>query len=536
MNISKIAVVKVRTEHDLEWHLPDLADRFLGLMRWKETRQHLKSCDGLPFMPQMTLPYLAAIGRQADGLTGREHRWEIVDDREEALVTRTWDCDMAWLTVSTPSAPATYRMADHLRALGIKVVLGGIHVTMVPDEAERHADALAMGEGEDTVPAILEDFDAGTGLRARYDGGHDRPLTGLATPAWDLGVTIIGRDGQDHVHDYAPWIVPIQTSRGCRNACHFCSTTRFQGAQRRHRPVEEIVAEIKMLQAQGVLTPDKTVFFTDNNIVSDSDHRRNVRDTTYARQLFSALIPLGITWTGQGEVTIGEDEDLTSLMAESGCQLLLVGLETVKDDGLRGLGKNGFVTESYAHSLDTLHAHGIANIGCFIVGLDGQGFEAFEATKRFINAYVDVPQISLLTPFPGTALHRSMSRQGRILSNDWSRYDLTHAVLRPQGMSAGDLFAAYTDLVNQVYSWPAMIFRALRYANGPRVHSLTRMSFRLRAMSILAPNMVYRRLSKIGHDQKSAYALEAPWPIRARGIPSGSAGMTAGWARKVQIV
>ena len=489
--MARIAVVKVRSPHDVEWRLPTLLDSALGLVGLGELRDRLRQTSGQPFMPQLTLPYLAGLGHRYNETHGTDHSFVLIDDHPERIRLEGRGFDMVWFTAVTPTAPAIYRLCERARRGGLVTVIGGIHATMVPEEAGAHADALALGEGEDTVPEILADWDRDHRLRPLYTGGRDCSLDRLPLPRW--------RDAE--LASYCPWIVPVQTSRGCRNACHFCSTTRYQGARRRHRPVQDIVEEIRTLQQQGVLTPEKTVFFTDNNIVSDSDHRRGVKDTRYARELFRALEPLHVAWTGQGETNIADDLELTRLMARSGCINLLVGFESIQQDNLASVGKPSNQVQTYIRQIETLQRHGIAIIGCFIFGLDHDGPDVFDRTARFIQRWIDIPQVSVLTPFPGTPLHRRMEREGRLLHRDWPCYDITHVVFRPRSISPEALERGYRRLVRRLFSWPAVVSRALRYAARPTVIP-RRASFASRFSSVLAPNLIYGNLTRIGGDAR----------------------------------
>ncbi|MBN2495771.1 MAG: B12-binding domain-containing radical SAM protein [Deltaproteobacteria bacterium] len=484
--MSRIAIVKVRSEHDLEWNPGSTAKTVLKALGARDFLKRMQRTSGMSFMPQLTLPYLAALGRQYNEVHGKEHRFELVDEPPERIDMDGYD--MAWLTCGTPQAKATYRVADRARRQGVITVLGGIHASMLPEEAAGHADSLVMGEGEDIIAQILTDWDAGGKLKERYRGTRRSHLAGLPVPQWRAAL----------VDDYCPWVVPVQTSRGCRNACSFCSTTRYQGAQRRHRPVEDIVAEIRLLQKSGVLTPGKTVFFTDNNIVWDTDHRRGNKDSSYSRELFEALIPLNIDWVGQGEIGVSEEPSLVRLMAESGCFLLLVGLESLSQTNLTSMGKPCNTVALYEEWIDFLHRHGVGIIGCFMFGLEYDTPETFEVTEKFIHKWVDVPQISLLTPFPGTALYRKLKREHRLLHEDWSRYDITHVVFEPNKMRPEELDRLYQRIVAGVYNHPACLGRALRHAARRTVNGLPRMGRLSRFTSILAPNLIYARLARVG--------------------------------------
>jgi radical SAM superfamily enzyme YgiQ (UPF0313 family) len=492
--MSRIAIVKVRSEHDLEWNPSRITKLALKAVGAEGFAERIERTQGLSFMPQLTLPYLAGLGETYNEANGASHSFDLIDEPPGRVDLSGYD--MAWLTCGTPQAKATYRVADRVRSMGVTTVIGGIHASMLPEEAALHADSVVIGEGEEAVSELLADFDSGGGLKPRYRSRRRRSLADLPLPRWRNAL----------VGDYCPWVVPVQTSRGCRNGCNFCSTTRFQGARRRHRPVEDIVAEIRALKEQRILTPEKTIFFTDNNIVWDTDHRKGLKDSTYSRELFEALIPLDIEWVGQGEVGVAEDPSLVRLMAASGCTLLLVGLETLDQKSLAKMGKPCNTVDLYGEWIDFLHRHGIGIIGCFVLGLDDDTPDTFRATEEFIHQWVDVPQISLLTPFPGTALYRQMKREGRLLHEDWSRYDITHLTYRPKNMSPRRVDELYQEMISRVYSYPAMVSRALRYAGRHRVNGPAKSGWIGRFTSILAPNLIYRRLSSVGRERFPADA------------------------------
>jgi radical SAM superfamily enzyme YgiQ (UPF0313 family) len=498
--MSRIAIVKVRTAHDLEWAPSPTTRSLLRTLGASALLEHLEGTAGQAFMPLLTLPYLAALGERYNQATGAQHRFTLIDRPETEIDLAGYD--MVWLTVSTPTAYATYRVADRVRASGVPVVIGGIHAGILPGEVAVHADVLVTGEAEDALPALLADHDAGRPLALRYTGRRRRSLDSLPVPRWE----------DAEATDSSPWRVPVQTSRGCRNACHFCAATRFQGAARRHRPVGDVIAELRELQDRGLLSGGKTVFFTDSNLVSDPDHRQGLADTRHARELFRALIPLGITWVGQGELAVGEDPELVDLMAESGCHQLLVSLESVNPHSLRSVGRRRDAVERQGPCIDVLHRHGVALIGSFVLGLDDDTPGTFEPTARFIERYVDIPQVSLLTPFPGTPLHARMKREGRLLHEDWSQYDLTHVVFRPRRMTPQELEGGYRYVTDRIYTPTAIASRALRHALRPTPAGHPQRRSRWdRITAIVAPNLMYRRLGRLGRGiPRDALAAERP--------------------------
>lgn len=483
--MAKIYLVKVRSQHDLAWHLPMAARYAARMMGVEDALKKYARVDGRPFMPQLVLPYLGGLIDEYNRKNGTRHEYEIIDEQLEDLVIPA-DADMVWFTINTSNSLVSYRSASILDRRGVVTVAGGIHASIFPEEAGRFFHTVATGEGEQTVAEMLQDHDRNGSLKPRYHGSRKQELDGLPLPAWPSS------------YDYAPWVVPVQTSRGCRNACSFCSTTRFQGSRRRHRPVEEIVAEIRYLKETGQYDGDHVLFFTDNNIVSDSDHRRGVMDTTYARKLFKAIEPLKITWVGQGEISVADDLETVELMSRSGCRMLLVGFESLSKQSLAEVGKPLDAVDEYRRSIERLQALDIGIIGCFIFGFDSDGPSVFEESCDFISQHVDVPQLSILTPMPGTRLFRKMERQGRLLDRNWSKYDITHVTFRPARMTPEELEEGYRWISNKIYSLRACLARSYRYAARPVIPSVKRLPFNQRFTFILAPNIIYRGLSLIG--------------------------------------
>ncbi|MBI5503117.1 MAG: B12-binding domain-containing radical SAM protein [Deltaproteobacteria bacterium] len=503
--MARIIIARVRTNHELAWRIPPALRTAARALRLGYVDRVLNGIDGKPFLAQMTTYYLAALGERAARARGAGHTFEVVEGPEESFAIPD-GADVVLFTVNTPAAPATYRIADGLRARGIPVVLGGIHVTMLPAEAALHADGIATGEGEAVIDELLDDLEHAGRPRPVYRGGRIESLAGLPLPRWP----------HPSEADVCPWVIPLQTSRGCRNACSFCSTTRHQGAQRRHRPVEDIIAEIRACRESGLFNPDKAFFLTDNNSVSDSDHRRGLRDTTYAKSLFRALRPLSVTWTGQGEISVADDPELVDLLAAAGCRTLLVGFESLDQHNLGAVGKVGNHVEDYIRRIEVLHRHGIQLIGCFILGLDNDTTDVFDRTADFVQRYIDIPQISVLTPFPGTAQFARMEREGRILHKDWSRYDISHVVYRPLRMSPEELELGYRRTMEKVFSWTRMLVRSTRRAFHPLDPGAPRVSAHSKWLSTLAPNLVYGSLGWVEPEDSASAAVRTARPASVR--------------------
>ena len=425
----------------------------MGFLGSEGTKEHLEDMVGKPFIPLLALPYLAALGEDFARRKGIEMEFKFLDDYIENVRKMVFDgFDLVLFSVNTASALVTYQLSEELNREGIPTVVGGIHPSMLPKEAAPHVTSVAIGEAEPIMDEILEDF-LNNRLKPVYRRHRIRDLSGMVMPDWNAS----------YQGNYLPDTLPMETSRGCRNACYYCSTTRFQGPLRRHRPIEDIVREIELLREKGILD-NRPIFFTDNNIVSDTDYRKGIWDTTYAKKLFKALIPLKISWVGQGELAAADDPELMGLMAASGCKMLLVGIESLDQETVDHLGKPCNRVEEYVRQIETFHKHGIGVIGSFMFGMDEDTEETFVKTEDFINKYIDIPSLAILTPFPGTVQFRQMKRANRILHYHWSLYDTQHVVFRPKKMSPLELEDNYIELTKRLFSLQAMTKRATRAA------------------------------------------------------------------------
>lgn len=367
----------------------------------------------------LTLTTLAAL---IPGELGAEVR--IVDEGIEEIPDDI-DADVVGMTVITGSANRAYELAAKLRRPGRTVVLGGPHVTLVPDDARPHADVLVTGYAEQTWPQLLRDVRDGQ-VRDRYD----------QAPGLDLaGMPFARRELLPRRH-YTTLNV-FEATRGCVHDCDFCVVPAAWGRKPLQKPVEEVVAEIRSMKARKAL-------FIDLNLIAD---RR------YARQLFEALIPLRIAWFGLATSLLGRDDELLDLVARSGCTGLLIGLETLSKGGLKGSRKGFNDPDSYAALVERLHARGITLMGTFVFGLDEHGAEVFEETARFVvETGMDLPRFAVVTPFPGTALFRRLEGEGRLLTRNWDLYDGQHVVFQPARMSVKQLQEGHEWAWKEVYS------------------------------------------------------------------------------------
>jgi radical SAM superfamily enzyme YgiQ (UPF0313 family) len=354
-------------------------------------------------------------------------------------VPRNLEADLVGLTVITGTAPRAYELAGALRARVAAVVLGGPHVTLVPDDAAPHADAIVVGYAEDTWPRLLRDFAAGA-MRPRYDQAPDLSLANRPRPRREL----LPR------RRYLTNNV-FEATRGCVHNCDFCVVPSAWGRKPYQKPVEDVVDDIRRHGARKLI-------FVDLNLIADRD---------YAARLFTALVPLRVQWYGLATVLLAEDAELLELAARSGCRGLLMGLESIAPENLRASRKGFNTPERFARVVERLHAHGIALQGCFVFGLDGDGPDVFLKTARFaVEAKIDLPRFAIVTPFPNTGLYKRLEAEGRILTRNWELYDGQHVVFRPLRMSVRELQEGTEAAWKHAYS-VGSIARRLRYSPAP---------------------------------------------------------------------
>ena len=352
---------------------------------------------------------------------------EGIQDLDPAL-----EADVAGITVITGTAPRAYELARRLRARGTTVVLGGPHVTLVPDDAQPHADAVVVGYAEDTWPALLRDFVRGE-LRPRYVQQPDLSLAGRPFPRRDL--LPARRFLTTNV---------FEATRGCIHNCDFCVVPSAWGRKPYQKPVEDVVADIRQHGARKLI-------FVDLNLIADRE---------YAARLFEALVPLRVQWYGLSTVLLADDRPLLDLAARSGCRGLLLGLESVNASNLREAGKPFNRPGRFKDVVSALHARGIAVYGCFVFGMDHDTPDVFLETARFaVDAGIDLPRFAIVTPFPGTALFQRLEAEGRILTRNWELYDGQHVVFQPAHLSVQQLQEGTERAWRHAYSAPAIVRR-----------------------------------------------------------------------------
>ena len=363
---------------------------------------------------------------------------EIVDEGIQDVDAER-PADLVGLTVITGTAPRAYQLAARFRARGMPVVLGGPHVTLVPDDAAPHADAIVVGYAEESWPRLLRDAAAGR-LQPRYD---QRPQLSLA------GMPFARRDLLPRSRFLTTDV--FEATRGCVHSCDFCVVPSAWGRTPYQKPVADVVADIRRKGSRKLI-------FVDLNLIADP---------VYAARLFEALIPLRVHWYGLATTLLGDDAPLLALATRSGCRGLLMGLESMSVKNLRQSGKGFNAPAAYARLVERLHQHRIALQGCFVFGLDHDTPSVFLETARFaVEARIDLPRFAVVTPFPGTALYRRLDAQGRILTRNWELYDGQHVVFQPALMSVEDLQRGIETAWRHAYS-ARSAWRRLRASPSP---------------------------------------------------------------------
>ncbi|MFP4475412.1 MAG: B12-binding domain-containing radical SAM protein [Desulfatibacillaceae bacterium] len=373
-------------------------------------------------------------------LTPPQHEIRVFDENVEDI-DYDWPADVVGITVRTMFATRAYEISEAYRKRGVKTVLGGIHPSMRPEEAAEHGDAVVVGEAEHVWPGLLKDVENGR-LERVYKS--QRPTELSACP----GPVRKGLSLERYFSDI------VQTTKGCPFSCEFCSVHAYDGRKMRHKTVDQVVREVVDLAGASNGYKKKAIFFADDNIIGDRQ---------YARQLFAALAPHNLNWSCQASIDLAKEDELLSMMKESGCGAVLVGLETVSRTNLAAMGKNVNLAADYQWAVEKIHSHGILVQGSFIMGYDFDTPEAFDELLEFIEeARLLMPLINVLTPLPGTRLFDRLESEGRILHNRWDEYDSQTVVFKPKGMEPEALADEYRRVLRSIYSFRS-IHRKLKY-------------------------------------------------------------------------
>lgn len=354
-----------------------------------------------------------------------------------------------------------YTLADRFRADGVIVILGGLHVTARPDEALHHADCIVIGEGEPVWPQLVSDL-----MRRKLCHVYDA----RGTP-FNLGSSPMPRFELLDIERYNR--LTVQTQRGCPFNCEFCAASIRLSPIYRVKPVDRVVAEIRRIKE---IWPRPFIEFADDNSFVNRKH---------AKKLLRALIPENIRWFTESDISLSRDSELLGLLRDSGCEQVLIGLESTTVAGLHGVEQTSNwkakQLDNYMSAIDKIQSYGISVNGCFVLGLDGTGPESFEQIRDFVMASgLYEVQITILTAFPGTPLYDRLKREGRLLDESaWELCTLFDVNYRPEGMTVSELQEKFVWLAKELYSAEATrarrkgFFRNLDEAQKNRAHLQT---------------------------------------------------------------
>ena len=368
-------------------------------------------------------------------LTPRDVELVLYDDRIHDIPYEE-PIDLAAITVETFTARRAYEIASEYRQRGVPVILGGIHPTLIPEEAKKHCDSVYTGDAEHLWPKVLDDVRRGE-LAPFYHSPAAIPQPGLLTRR-DL-----------YTRDYLP-LTLLQHGRGCRNACEYCAISVYFGASWRCRAPEETVADVLSQERRHV-------FFVDDNISADHEA---------AKRLFKALIPLRIRWVSQASLDIVRDRELMDLMVRSGCLGNVMGFESITEESLRAMGKAmnlGSGRTLFREELSILRDYGLQTWAAFTLGYDHDTVDSIERTLEFAQeSRFTFAAFNVLMPYPGTPLYARLAREGRLLyRGEWwlhPEYRFNYAAFTPARMTADQLTEAGFRC-RSVFNRPASIFR-----------------------------------------------------------------------------
>ncbi len=369
-------------------------------------------------------------------LVPEEIEQRFYDDRLEAIPFDE-PTDAVALSVETYTARRAYEIAAEYRKRGVPVIMGGFHASLCPEEVSCFADAVVVGEAESSFPELLEDLRRGA-MRKFYRSETVPTLSRLPNRA-------IYRDKR-----YLP-ISLVEFSRGCRFICDFCAIQTVYQAQHRHRPIDLVVEEARLVHRRRRL-----FFFIDDNLTSN---------LSAVKDLLRALIPLKIKWVSQTAINIAHDEEVLELMKRSGCQGVLIGFESLNQDNLRQMNKGfNLMSGGPRQAMENLRRAGLRVYGTFIFGYDHDDASALEESVDFaISEGLFIAAFNHITPFPGTPLYRRLEEEGRLLYDTWwldPNYRYGDIPFRPKGMKARDLRQACLSARKAFYSWSSIARRS----------------------------------------------------------------------------
>ena len=419
----------------------------------------IKILKGL-MIPQLSLHIL-------EGLTPPEYKVKTVEEETEGI-NLDEDCDLVGISCMTANAPRAYHLAQEFKKRGRKVVLGGVHPTLLPDEALRYADSVVIGEAEGVWEQLLKDFKNGT-LQKTYH---------YPKPSLDRYIPLkFRKDTKKRLFN----VIPVMTTRGCPYSCEFCCVSDIFGKEIRHSPISNVVRDIE--DSRG-----KIFIFLDDNIIGNPK---------YAKELFKAIAAYKIKWVGQASISFVHDTELMKLAAESGCAALFFGVESVSESQLKRMRKSIKEIKGIEDAIKRVKDFGIHFHASMVFGFDGDTKDIFPETLAFLERNrISTASFNILTPYPGTRIYEQLKREGRLLTTNWKYYDHSTVVFQPKNMSPYELQAGEIWVKKEF----TKISSILRRLSGNLSHPLL----------YLAMNLASRKNVKIETERLAKLIAEIP--------------------------
>ena len=384
---------------------------------------------GFPF-PLLGLTQLASAFPKSYDLT-------LIDESIKP-VTGCEDADLICITTMTATADRAYELGDLYLKRGLTVVIGGAHATVLPDEASLHASSVVIGEAENIISTLLADLESGS-LKLTYQAGEYTALDGLNPPRVDL---LNWR--------HRLFLSSLQTTRGCPNSCDFCSVPQVFGRRLRQKSIETIKLELQTAKKYR----SKYMFVVDDNFTANRKSAREIMD------VFKFY---GFPWMGFSTLATAEDPVFLQELCDSGCISLFIGFESLLQPDSFVKNRKYADPAAISRAVKTIHDAGIGIQGSFIFGFDHDTVTVFSEVVQFIQKNeIEVLNMNILTPFPGTKLYDRFESEGRLLHHDWAKYDMNHVVFAPTGMTAQELMQGYLWAIKYLAS-PTVIFKRLAW-------------------------------------------------------------------------
>lgn len=404
------------------------------------------------YVPVFYLPSLSLLTIAA--CTPRDIEIRLIDERTDHI---DFDerFDIVGISIMTEQARRGYEIAEAFRERGVFTVIGGIHASVLPNEAKRYCDSVVIGEGELLWQMLIEDF-KGKSVKEYYVSKGQIDLEQSPVPRYDL------------VDVKAYPFYPVQTTRGCPLDCSFCTVTKVFGPRFRNKKIEQVIKELE--DALGV-SKNRRIVFNDDNMFWN-------RKRTY--ELLDAMIPLKVKYFAESDVSIGKDDQLLDLMRKSGCVTVFIGFESLVSENLASIQKNRWKLnhlEIYEEACQRIQSHGIQILGAFILGFDHDSRDIFQHIIDFVLRNKILGQFHLMTPFPGTRLREDLICMKRMPADDdrWDQYSCFDVVYSPRLMTKEELEMGQLEIYETVYTRDAYlkrsrhmieIFKKLKKDNG----------------------------------------------------------------------